>query len=129
MQALRSEAQRHLRPRHLAGDVSQGLGSGIAAGDAADQGLQSLAATDALQIPHQGQAAIALAAPAEALPPLEAYLQFHGLPLIGKAAQLPAPLGLQAEALQTGDQQVDIAEHRRKDGEMGHGPDARFSRP
>lgn len=113
----------------MARGIHQGLGGGVALGDAADQRLQGLAAADALQITHQGQAAVPLAAPAEALTALKAYLHLHRLTLIGESAQLAAPLGLQAEALQTGDQQVDIAEHRRKDGEMGHGPDARFSRP
>lgn len=108
--------------------VSQGLSGGIGAGDATDQALQGAGSAEPLQIPHQGQAAVGLAPPAEGLTVWEAHLQLHRLTVVREALQLPPPAGAEPQARQACRQQIGIAQHCGQDGEMGHGGHGRCER-
>ena len=99
----------------------------VGVGDAAQQPLDGPRAAQALQVTHQGQGAIPLATPTQGLTRFKLDPKLHRLGLL-EPAQLPTPDGLKPETLETGGQEVGIAQHRWQDGEVGHGANARFSR-
>ena len=124
-----SKRQAHLGPRQLAGRLSQGHLSGVAAGDGAQQPLQGLGAAQPLQIPYQGKGSIRVARPTEPLTTRKGDLQLHRLGVAGKALELAAPLGGMAQGRQAGCEPLGIAKHGWQDGEVGHGTMPAFSDP
>jgi len=125
----RSGGQADLGRREMALGIGEGAGGGIAAGDLGQQLLHIPAAAEALEVSHQSQRAIGLAAPADALVPCTAHLQQHRLPLPGEALEMPPPLGPQAERLQARRQHISVVQHGGQDREMGHGPMPAFPDP
>ena len=109
--------------------IGQGPAGGIAAGDARQQLLHVLAATEALQVTHQGQGAVGLTLPTEAVARFAAHLKQHRLHLPGEPFEMPPPPGLQTEGLQAGRQHVGVVQHGGQDREMGHGLMPAFADP
>ena len=109
--------------------TAKGLQGGVAAGDAPNQLLGRLGATEALQVAHQGQGAIALAPPADPQSTGQFGLQQHRLRLTGEARQGSPVQHRQPEFPQRSFQQGFVAQNRWQDGEMGHGPTPAFSDP
>ena len=88
-----------------------------------------MGAAEALQIPDQRQAAVAVARPSQLLVCSHLNPQGHGFPLIRKALEMPAPMDGVAELLEGLSKEPLVLEDRWQDGEMGHGQDSTFSDP
>ena len=108
-------------PLQLPARIAESLLGGVVAGEATQQGLKRTGAAQTLEIAHQGQGAIRLARPADAVALWELHLEHHLLAVVGKPAENPADLGLMAEGLQARRQQVGVTQHRWQDGKVGHG--------
>lgn len=122
-----SEADAHLGPAEVPLGLLQGEGGGITPGDPAQQVMHPGGVAESLEVAHKGQGTIRLLPPSQDQLPGHRDLQVHRFPFPCESRHNPAPAGLESQRLQTGRQQRGVAENGWQDGEMGHGPDARFS--
>lgn len=113
----------------LFGRFSERVTGRIGPGDAAQQGLEGVGGSDALQITHQRQAAVGLTTPTEVVAPSHGYLQLNTHSFTAESRQRAPSPGLQSEGAETELQAVGVLEDGWQDGEVGHRCHGRCGRP
>jgi len=98
----------------------QGHAGCIGVGQLAQELLQGQSRRQTLQISHQGQTAIVLTLPTDAVTAVELHAQVDRYSVLGKARYHAASAGLQTQRLETGRQGIHITQDRWQDGQVGH---------